>query len=140
MGTHANVSYRQTYGQNNFTFTQCGNREGQGRNRDNNQLDKRVIVERDRVMHEGITCYTCNENGHYMDKCTYVTETTSTQVGNILSQTKGILDKSWIILDSCSMHSVSNNKDLMLDLHDCTVKEGLMVATNRDGIGFNKIG
>ena len=51
-----------------------------------------------------------------------------------------IINKWWILLDTCSTYCVTNNKDLLSNLTDCQPHETLQVVTNGGGMKFEKQG
>ena len=81
-----------------------------------------------------ITCYRCQETGHYTRNCLSSTANTRTgtkslQNGLIMTQTTKeappniIINPNWILLDTCSTISSIRNKILVQDIQPCDVGE-----------------
>jgi Zinc knuckle len=71
------------------------------------------------LTHEGVTCYNCQDAGHYAVDCPSGTNngTTLVQHAYSLAQTKASgLDPSWILLDSQSTVSVFMNPDMLQNI------------------------
>jgi len=76
-----------------------------------NQSD--LVPGKDIETHKGIKCFACNAYGHYTDKCPGIVGTSLLQTGIILTQQDTSIKSSWILLDTCSTHSIFNNTDLV---------------------------
>lgn len=74
------------------------------------------------VVHDGITCYSCQALGHYAGDCPEgqgtMSGTTLTQYAYMLAQSNDQhgIDPSWILLDSQSTISVFKNADMLRNL------------------------
>ena len=53
---------------------------------------------------------------------------------------EGMLKPSWILLDSCSTDSCTNNRSMMESLEDCKKGERLVLSTNGGRVHFAKRG
>jgi len=111
----------------NFFFVQSGNKKGQKSTKN----DKKCIADVDGVMHDMVHCYSCQTVGHYSKKCPTSNGTNFVSVGFTFLQNKNTMKKTLILLDTCFMHSVSNNAQLVQDTQLCKTGERLMVAMNR---------
>ena len=74
----------------------------------------------DGVLHEEMVCYTCRAKGHYARNFPSMRGVNILQTGLSFAQNSEKLESSWVLLDTCSTHSVSNNKMLVQDILDCT--------------------
>ena len=83
-------------------------------------------------------CYPFRALGHYAGNYPSVRGVNILQTGLSFAQNYETLESSWILLDTCSTHSVSNNKMLVRDIVDCTKAEFLTVSTNRGNRTFRK--
>ena len=119
----------------NFTFTQNGGHNNNGSGNDSAQ----ITAGKNGETFPDILCYACRIKGHYADQCPSADGTILAQVGVILTQqssNRSSIKKSWILLDTCSTHSVTNNSQMVTDIRKCHEKDKLMVATNGGSITF----
>ena len=77
-----------------------------------NRNDPVPIPGNDGVLHEDITCYSCRSTGHYAGNCPN-RGVQAPQTGMSFTQNANKLESIWVLLDTCSTHSVSNNKELV---------------------------
>ena len=73
------------------------------------------------VTHDGVTCYQCNNVGHYACDCpedqdSGTSGTTLVQHGLVLAQGASGIDPSWVLLDSQSTISVFRNPDMLTNI------------------------
>ena len=119
----------------NFTFTQNGGHN----NNDSGNDSAQITAGKNGETFPDILCYACRIKGHYADQCPSADGTILAQVGVILTQqssNRSSIKKSWILLDTCSTHSVTNNSQMVTDIRKCHEKDKLMVATNGGSITF----
>ena len=93
----------------------------------------------DGILHADILCYACRTMGHYAGNCPTVPRgVNALQTGVSFAQKSNQLESSWVLLDTCSTHSVSNNKKLVRDIVDCTRENFLTMSTNGGDKTFTK--
>ena len=107
---------------NNFILAQKKHQRKQHNNDNQNR-----VAGRNGVVHKEVTCYACRLVGHYAEQCFGVNGTIIFQTGIILTQKNGVIENSWIFLDTCSTHSVSNNKQLVEDKRQCQASKVLTI-------------
>ena len=89
----------------NFDFVQRGNTaQEDGTN---------PIPGNDGVLHGDIRCYACKIMVYYVGNIPNRNGTNLIQVGTILTQNSSQIENSWILIDTCSTHSVSNNTNMV---------------------------
>ena len=132
-------------GRQSYMFAQRGGR-GQGEEytftRVNENSSSEVVPGTDGVTHQGITCYGCQFMGHYRNQCPYCTRSgfISVHVGLLFTQGKVFdIPLSWILLDTCSTCDVSNNPNLVTNIHTCDQEDRLTAYTNRGAQLYNLI-
>jgi len=82
------------------------------------------------VTFEGIRCYKCNFFGHHAKQCPSNIRTNATQVGFCLLQNNHQFKRTWILLDTCSTHSMSNNSNQVHNISRCADSNILVISTN----------
>jgi hypothetical protein len=88
-------------------------------------------------------CYHCNEWGHGSRNCPkkqHQQGIGAIQVGIGLSQARGGIPKSWILLDTCSTASVTCNSDLLNNISVCDDDSSLTIYTNGGSQHFDSKG
>ena len=71
--------------------------------------------------------------GHYSGQCPNVKRVGLAQVGFVLTQSnKGnnTIENYWILLDTCSTHSVSKNPNTIMNVKLCSKDNVLMIFSN----------
>ena len=99
--------------------------------------------------HNNITCYNCNNKGHYSNECPYVDEKKERNSGVsffmravMLTQNDpsvGEINPHWILLDTCSTASVAGNPHLVTNIRKCIKDEELHIATNGGGMTYEHV-
>jgi len=118
-------------GQSSFAFTQKADKNANHKNED--------VAGMDGVLHEGVRCYQCQRQGHYSSQCP--DNEGKSKVGHTMSQQQtDSISKSWILLDSCSTHSISNNRNLLKNLEKCRSGESLVLTMNAGHMEFGWFG
>ena len=90
----------------------CGGR-GECRAERGNENNQEEVAGRNKILHGGIRCYSCQRYGHYSDQCPNQTGVIITRVGVALAQRSARIKNTWVLLDTCATNSVSNNTDLV---------------------------
>ena len=86
-----------------------------------------------------IICHNCNQPGHYANKCPIVPKRHTTLAHFTLTQQKlEIINKNWLLLDSCSMVSVVCNPALVHGIKTCAPGQSVTVITNGGAQTFEK--
>ena len=132
-----------------------------GRNRDvqvnfaqnRSNVNEQLVPGRDGITYENVTCWTCRRRGHYSGSCPgndnqndEVAESNEQGVnllqGEVEEQSGAqiSLPNSWILLDSCSSDTCSNNKQMVKNIRKCRPNEVLELETNGGSIFFDEIG
>ena len=97
--------------------------------------DKDLVLGTDGKTHN-ITCHNCKQPGHYANKCpkrhTTLAHITLTQ------QQLEIINKNWILLDSCLTVSVVCNPAMVTGIKPCAPGESITVITNGGAQSFEK--
>ena len=84
-------------------------------------------------------CWACKKMGHtayfcptipYTGMCNYVCKF------NFSNQLVEHINKWWILLDTCSTCNVTNNHELLKNIHQCSQNDIIQVLTNGGGMIF----
>jgi len=110
------------------------------KNASDNQTKGSDIPGVDGVVHDRIKCYHCQRTKHYSSQCPDNNGADKPKVGHVLNQNKNTIKKSWVLIDSCSTHSMSNNRTLVKNLRKFKNDETLVLMTNASDKEFNWIG
>ena len=92
---------------------------------------------------KGITCYNCQNMGHYSNDCPYVNAKKGVNLhmrAITLTQndpTVGEINPNWILLDTCSTASVAGNASLVTNIRPCDAGDELHIATNGGGMRYD---
>ena len=122
---------------NKFMFLQV--KQGCKIVKDNDEL----VASVNGTFHKSITCYNCQNKGHYSNECPYV-EAKRGGV-NLLMRAVALtqndpsvcdINPNWILLDTCSTASVAGNSNLVTDIKHCENENELYVATNGGGMVY----
>ena len=84
-----------------------------------------------------ITCHSCNQVGHYANKCPNKRHTTLAHF-TLTQQKLEIINKNWLLLDSCSTISVICNPALVHSIVPCEPGNSVTVITNGGAQTFEK--
>ena len=103
--------------------------------RKNEDNSDEIVPGRDDETKSNIKCFECQFHGHYRGDCLYEGRVgvITVQLGHIFTQEEEMVDipKSWVLLDTCSVVSVTNNTNLVTNIRDCEHHEYLKAMTNR---------
>ena len=107
----------------NFTFTQTNN--------------VTPVPGNDTRVYPHIICRTCQKPGHYTNQCP--SKKNITLAHFILTQQKmGLINKNWVLLDTCSTISVCCNSQLVTNIQQCAPGHEVTVVTNGGAQSFEK--
>jgi hypothetical protein len=96
-----------------------------------NSGDKSSVPGKDGKVFAHIKCHNCGKYGHYANQCTEARKPRAQFTQFVLTQKDHeIIDKSWILLDTCSTVSVCCNKSLVSNIVPCTPNDELTIVTN----------
>ena len=100
-----------------------------------NESDE-LVPGRDGKIHPKIICHNCHKAGHYSKQYPH----NKKQFAHFtLTQNKmQVVNKHWLLLDSCSTVSVCCNPDMVQHIRKCAPGQGITVLTNGDSQSFNK--
>ena len=106
-----------------------------------------------------LECYYCHERLHTSNNCPRIpanrvrnpraggrgtgggrgTSMMQFRVGFTQSNDNALIPDSWVLLDTCSTSSVTNNKDKVGDIRNCSPDECLKMFTNSGSTFYDKI-
>ena len=98
--------------------------------------------------HNNITCYNCNNKGHYSNECPYVEGKRSNNGVSFFMRAVMLtqndpsvcdIDPNWVLLDTCSTASVTGNPALVTNIRKCNEEQELHIATNGGGMIYEAI-
>ena len=117
-----------------FSFRHGGRRVG---NVSFTQKDnKNLIPGADGKTHPHIQCRKCNAWGHYANQC----EKKNITMAHFTLAQKNleVINKNWLLLDSCSTVSVICNPGMVTNITPCQPGQGITVVTNGGAQSFDK--
>ena len=79
-----------------------------------------------------IKCHNCGKKGHYATQCPKEKQAKRAQFTQFVltQQDHELINKSWILLDTCSTVSVCCNKSLVSNIKPCPKNDELTIVTN----------
>ena len=102
----------------NFTFTQSSS-----------SSNSDAVPGRDGKLYTHVKCHHCHTPGHYANECPAKDAVTLAHFS--LTQKKlELINKNWILLDTCSTVSVFCNADLVDNIQNCLPGNGITAVTN----------
>ena len=101
----------------NVSFTQKG-------------VSSELVPGRDGRVHEGIVCHNCHKEGHYANQCPHSKKKVTLAHFTLAQHKLELINKNWILLDTCSTVSVFCNSSLVHNIQTCKPGAGLTVVTN----------
>ena len=97
-----------------------------------------IVPKRNGTIFENLRFYACQAFGHYADQCPDINmDTNLVQVGFIITQDTSCIKKTWLLLHTCSTHSVSNNLTLVHNIEKCCNDDILTIMTNGEEQTFS---
>ena len=122
-----NNSYHQQKNNKRFTFR----KNKQSTNLSFAQKGKtcELIPGKDGKVHEDIQCHNCHQMGHYSNQCPHKKKIALAHF-TLAQNELEVIDKNWVLLDTCSTVSVFCNSELVHDIQACLPGTGLTVITN----------
>ena len=88
-----------------------------------------IIPGKDGRTHPNIRCHNCQCLGHYLNQCPTPKKVTLAHF-SLTQQKLELIDRDWILLDTCSTVSVFCNSSLVHNIRKCAPGQGLTVVTN----------
>ena len=108
--------------------------------------NNKLVASVNDTFHKGITCYNCDNKGHYSNECPYVDGSRSTGGVNLLMRAITLtqndpfvrdINPAWVLLDTCSTASVGGNPDLVSNIRKCEPGNEIHIATNGGGMKYD---
>ena len=100
------------------------------------------VTGKDVQLYRHTECYAChcygNFSGQFQDR--NLKAINLAIIGVMLIKNGGVIKKTWILLDTCSTYSVTNNLDYVEDVKNCAKDEELTVLTNEGSLLFDRTG
>lgn len=90
---------------------------------------EKTVAGNDGVLHKEVKCYSCQDIRHYLVQCPK-SVSQSDKNGFKLSQHENSICKSWVLIDTCSTHSMTNNHALVKSIRRCDKNKNLVLTTN----------
>ena len=84
-------------------------------------------------------CWNCNRYGHIAPFCPE-DNSNGTYAYNFSQHIMNILNKWWILIDTCSTCCVTNNPALLTSIQNCNKQDELNVITNGGSMRYNQMG
>ena len=108
----------------NLTFTQSATKE--------------TVPGNDSRVYPHITCRNCNKPGHYANQCPNKSQPVTLAHFSLSQKQLEVIDKNWLLLDTCSTVSVCCNSTLVSDIQNSAPGQGITVITNGGAQSFNQ--
>ena len=94
--------------------------------------------------YDNVQCYLCHLWGHYKSHCPNVTSkgVNLLQLGFLFAQSTGnqdLVDKNWVLLDTCSTNNVCCNPKLVDNVRPCKLDERLEIFSNGGSLKYDKV-
>ena len=91
------------------------------------------IPGRNGKVYDDIECYNCNERDHYSDQCTKADRRNKNVILAqfiLTQQDMEVVNKHWLLLDTCSTVSVCCNSSLITNIQQCASGDEMTIITN----------
>ena len=93
-------------------------------------MNSELVPGRDGKVHAGIVCHNCNKEGHYSNQCPHSKKKVALAHFTLAQNKLELINRDWILLDTCSTVSVFCNSGLVNNIKECKPGAGLTVVTN----------
>ena len=151
---HWTTIKKWTNNRNPRQLTQCLGLNGRQFTQTDGGQDGEAVCSMDERYMPHIRCFRCNSNGHYTDHCPTASRTesggrTPVNTGRTLVQflvwiTQGYQDKvvnrNWILFDSCSSIICANNKEDLRKITICPPGRDIKVFPNGGSVDYEMQG